>query len=472
MQVVVKKLSINTCSNICILPKDVYKALNLDAEITYTFHFGLSMATPVLKCSESNDKVMYTSYDLFDKLNLLQNSTINIWRKGSDIHLGPVVGIFTSKNHVMIMSEKSINRNAREHINAGRSEGCICYYFYASSIDWARKRVKGFAYMPEIKKCGFSWFPLPEVLYDKVPAGRSKKYPVITETRRKLKNTPGIKPINSLNVLGKLETYEALVKYDESKKYLPETIIYSSFDDVTRMLDKNDLIFLKSYYGGGGSEVLSIEQIHNKYKFNYYDNGPHEIILDKINEVKKLVTKYVGTKKFIVQQGIRLLPYKGCNMDVRLFVMKNELGKWETIFKGARVTKKDFKITNNHAGGVYAIYEQIYHGLVKEHGSINIPSPEKLSLTATKLAACLELEMGAFGEIGLDLGIDTKGNIWLIEANSKPDKVIRGIRDINGKPLLELISKYYTGSMKNNKILPHALAIFKYAKFLAGVNKT
>lgn len=39
-----------------------------------------------------------------------------------------------------------------------------------------------------------------------------------------------------------------------------------------------------------------------------------------------------------------------------------------------------------------------------------------------KIYECLEESYGAFGEMGIDFGLDNKGKIWFIESNSKPAK--------------------------------------------------
>ncbi|MCM0647046.1 YheC/YheD family protein [Clostridium swellfunianum] len=469
MHVITKKLSINTHLNTCLLPRNIFNSLNLSTETIYTFHFGLSISTCSIGFLETDDNIMYVSEGLLNSLNLFQGAATNIWRKDTSIYLGPVIGILFHREYIRSLLKGSFNYFAVEHTNASLSENCICYYFSPLDIDWKNKRVKGIVYTPELKKCDTYWLPLPNILYDRISSINRNRNSLIARTRRKFKNTPGVKLINSLNVLGKLETYEALVKYTKTKDYLPETIIYSSFNDAIRMLNKNNLIFIKSCYGFGGREVLSIEKACDKYKLNYYHRGPQEIISNNINEVQELVTKFVSNKKFIIQRGINLLKYKGSNMDIRIFVMKNQFGSWESIFKGARIAKQDFRMTNTHAGGVYAMYEQIYDELVEHYELTRIPSPEKLNLISTMLASYIEKKMGKFGEIGLDIGIDLDGAVWLIEANSKPDKELEhDILDINGSPWVKLVPKFYTGTMNNENIQPQALGIFKYAKFLSG----
>lgn len=472
MKVSIKKLSMNTSSTVCILPKNIFDALKLSIETPYTIHFGLSTQTSLINFSEVEEKSMYFPENIFNQLHLLEYTTHNIWKTDKDIFLGPVVGIFVTSVFMKAAIRKRHNYFVKPHIRASLAENCLSYFFSAKDIDWSEKKVKGYTFIPELNKYDLYWFPLPNVLYDKAGGSNKKERPLVMQLRRKFKSNPNMKLINNLNSLGKWEVCKALAKHPEAKKYVPETIIYTSFDDVVHMLSKNELIFIKSYNGSGGREVLSVEKLNNKYKLNYYKMGAKETLLDTINEVQEFATKFIGNKKFIIQQGIRLLTFNDRNMDIRIFIMKNEAGKWESIFKGARIAQGKFKITNTRAGADYAIYEQVYPQLKKQYDFLEVPTTEKLDEAVIILASYIERELGDFGEIGLDIGIDTNGGIWILEANAKPDKELEpNILDINGKPWIKLVPQFYKGTSKNSKIQPQALGIFKYAKFLTGANK-
>lgn len=472
MKVSIRKLSMNTSSTVCVLPKNIFDALKLSTKASYTIHFGLSRQVSLINFSEVEEKNMCFPENVFNQLHLLKYTTYNIWRTDKDIFLGPVVGIFVTTFFMKAAIRKMRNYFVKQHIRASLAENCLSYFFSVNDIDWSEKKIKGYTYIPELNKYDCCWFPLPNVLYDKAGGTYGKQRQRVIQLRKRFKNSLDIKLINNLNQLGKLEVCEALSKHPETKKYVPETIIYKSFDDVLHMLNKNKLIFIKSYYGSGGTEVLSVEKLTNKYKLNYYQMGAKEALLDNINELQEFVTKFIGNKKFIIQQGIRLLTYKGRNMDIRIFIMKNEFGIWESIFKGARIAKGKFTITNTRAGGDYAIYEQIYPQLKEEYSLLEVPNAEKLDEATIMLANYIEKELGNFGEIGLDIGIDINGAIWIIEANAKPDKELEpNIFDIDGKPWVELVPQFYKGTSKNSKIQPQALGILKYAKFLTGANK-
>lgn len=470
--VCIKRLSGDTDSNLCIISNSIFYKLKLTEHKLYTVHVGLVTQDALIQPSKDENKNIYLSENLFNKLSLLENLNLNIWKSDEDIYIGPVVGILfpIGKNNT---DSSKLSPFIKEHIKASQVENCIGYLFSSRHIDWINKRIKGFTYIPDLNKWDYCWLPLPNVLYDRVVGDNKRKGSAIMRAREKFKTFSDAKFINNLNMIGKWEAYKVLAKYEEPKEYLPETIAYSSFEDVIYMINKYNFIFMKSQYGCGGKEVFSLERVDNRYKLSYFKRRQRELFLDDLDEVCKFTTKFVGNKHFIIQHGIRLLTFNGCNMDIRMYIVKNELGVWESVFNGARVSKGNFKLTNANAGGTYAAYEQLYPLLKEQHGLIEVPSTKKLSKVTILLAHYLEQELGSFGEIGFDIGIDVNGRIWMLEANSKPSKKVSPKSvDINGNPLVEVINSLYEGTMKNDTVLPQALAIFKYGKFLSGINSS
>lgn len=472
MEVNIRKLSTGDNLNVCVLPKNIFYTLKLSEKGSYAIHFGATVQNSIINFSEAKEKNMYFPEKVFNQLHLLEYSSYNIWRINNDIYLGPVVGIFVSDSFIKAAIKNKYHYFISQHIRASYVENCLSYFFSAYDVDWSEKKVKGYTFIPELNRYDTCWLPLPDVLYYKIDGTRRKERLLISSLLKKFKNYTDMKLINNLNMLDKWEVCEALAKHPQAKMHMPETIDYSSFDDVLYMLYKYKFAFVKSYYGCGGREVLSVEKLTNKYKLNYYKMGAKEIFLDNIDEVEKFVIKFVGRKKFIVQQGIRSLTYNGRSTDIRMYMMKNEYGIWESIFKGVRIAKKDFNIANIKAGGSYIIYEELYPLLRKQYSHVKIPSAEELNEVSIMLSGYIEKELGAFGEIGVDLAIDTNGHIWILEANSNPGKLVPSLLDINGKPWVDIVPKYYYGTIKGNRVSPLALGIFKYARFLTGTGKS
>ncbi|MNJ53594.1 Endospore coat-associated protein YheD [compost metagenome] len=70
--------------------------------------------------------------------------------------------------------------------------------------------------------------------------------------------------------------------------------------------------------------------------------------------------------------------------------------------------------------------------------------------TALEIAQGIDKYIPAhFGELGIDLAVDTSGRIWLIEVNSKP-------------------SKNDNTPIGDSKIRPSVKQVIEYARYLSG----
>jgi len=181
-------------------------------------------------------------------------------------------------------------------------------------------------------------------------------------------------------------------------------------------------VFLKSFNGCSGTEVIAIQQINNQYRVNYFSKSSwkHKLLItNSLSEIESLVTEFFDKKGFIVQQGIRLIKINERKMDIRVLIQKDRLGEWKVISYFSRLAKKGLQVTNasSGAGEVFNLNE-VYTTLTAK--GICIPTIEEIEKFAVDIAYYLEKEFGKMGEQGIDIGIDDKGQIWFIESNPGP----------------------------------------------------
>ena len=85
----------------------------------------------------------------------------------------------------------------------------------------------------------------------------------------------------------------------------------------------------------------------------------------------------------------------------------------------ARIASEGGIFPNGAAGGEPKRVDLVWRDLTNQDwSSSDIHSKvEQVCMTA---AETLEESLGTFAEIGLDIGIDVNGRVWIIEINSKP----------------------------------------------------
>ncbi|OWZ82774.1 YheC/YheD family protein [Natranaerobius trueperi] len=334
-------------------------------------------------------------------------------------------------------------------LKAGISKNFLTYLFSIDSVDWSKKRVKGLTYVPKLNKWANIWLPLPNVVYDRRARLTKEQRQKATQIRRKFKKELDIKYINRINYFGKWKPFLKLKGYDSMANYLPRTIRYRNFNDVTKMLKTYSFVFLKSFYGSQGKQVISIEKLtSNKYKLRYFKNGMNEVEVNDLKQVKTQIESFIGNKKIIVQQGLRLLKYKDRPFDLRVLVCKDNKGLWNVVKNYARIAKEQKQMYYS-LGGKRMFYDKIYLQLYSSKGDI-VPDSDYIENVAIKIVSCLDKDIGPFGELGLDFAIDINGKLWLLEVNSNPGK----------GP-----GHYY----KNNDYAPEYRFIFDYTEYLCNI---
>lgn len=449
MKVKVNRLSDDKYNDKCLISRDIFDKLNLSDKAEYNIHVGQLNYYSFIKVLENEVNTIMIPDNIFDKLYLVDELDLNIKKENQDIYLGPIVGIFINHYNFPLYEDGSAPKH---HARGAISQNCLCYYFSTESIDWNEKRIKGYTLLPSSEEWANGWFPMPDVIYDRGVGFEQEEKQLVKEIRKRLKNYPNMKIINRRNYLSKKETYEKLFKYPEINKFFPKTINYTSFNDVIIMLKQYDFVFIKASLGSGGKQVLSIEKENEEYKLIFYSGGLKELDLKEINEVRDYVENFTEGRQFIIQEGIRLLKYKGQVFDMRLLTIKNNQGKWRVISNWSRIAKANYTITNYCAGGGLELYENMYNDLIDFYGEDKIPSEKQIEESTIMIAEYIEKAFGSFGEIGMDMAIDIDGKLWFIEANTKPDKdLVEGYDDFDGIP-------------------PQNLAIFEYARYLVGFN--
>ena len=478
MNISIKKLIEPSYESTCAISHEIFEALSLSKDTMYELHLGNLSEIVFINPHESYDASIYLQASAYNRLIPFDDLLLNIWIDNKDIYLGPVIGVFETPRAILRLLQNKDSFYETQHIKSSILEGCLCYYFSNEDINFQEETVIGTTFSPARSKWESFQFPLPDIIYDVGIFLSHQLKPIGKKIRSELRKFPNIKFINSKNGLGKWELYEKLSKYKNINHYLPETIIYTKKDDISLMLSKYNLVFLKSFHGSKGEEIISIEQLDDGIKLNFYDPYEEklkELILNNIDELELIIDDFFRNESFIIQQGISLLKYEGCKFDLRILLQKNEKGIWESSYILCRIAKEDINITNISVGGVALIYEKAYPTLCTSNAINRIPDSTKLLDVAFKIAGYIEREFGFFGELGLDLAIDTSGDIWILEANAKSDKFISDdFCDLYGNKFVDSIIEikqtndpnYKIHCLNSELIYPQATYPFKYAKFL------
>ncbi|WP_084654415.1 YheC/YheD family protein [Paenibacillus zanthoxyli] len=216
-------------------------------------------------------------------------------------------------------------------------------------------------------------------------------------------------------VKGKMIKHQILLNQPEISPYLPETHWFSA-DRAVQMLKKYPSIFIKPNGGSGGAGIIRVRKTVNGYE-TAHDRSRHSLGSPSLHRTLRSYER--SPKQYIVQRGLDLASYKGKLFDLRIYLQK-PAGQWMVSGTVARVAAPHRFVTNHTRGGHAASLPRVLlpvYGNNRSKTRHSINTIRKLSLI---IAKTLNKSFSDIHELGIDFGIDKKGRIWFIEANSRP----------------------------------------------------
>ncbi|MBP1963686.1 YheC/YheD family protein [Paenibacillus aceris] len=263
---------------------------------------------------------------------------------------------------------------------------------------------------------------MPPVIYDRCRYKAAANYQMLKAFRSHHAKLIFL----SRPLANKWSMHQILSENEDIRPYLPVTVRYSSVQELLKFLKKHTLVYVKPKNGTGGRGILRIEQL-----------GPDLYLLQGRNQQRTIIAPYRASEKqlsvklhtlklnndYVVQQGIQLTLKDGRVHDYRLLIQKNGRGEWEVTGCAGRIGPHRSITSNLHGGGSAVSQDKLL--------AYRFASPEKMESIkkemnsfAYKLADFLETKFGKLCELGMDIAVDPRGNVWLLEVNPKPSREV------------------------------------------------
>ncbi|WP_209809741.1 YheC/YheD family protein [Ammoniphilus resinae] len=208
---------------------------------------------------------------------------------------------------------------------------------------------------------------------------------------------------------GKWQKYLILRKDSRLKRALPKTRSYNDKKFWELLKEHRDVI-VKPTNGSGGAGVIRVIASGRK-KFSVH----REVKKRKFHSKRKLIRylrKKIGKNSYIVQQRIHLAKYNHRPFDIRIMVQRRKRKPWKVTGRLVKVAGPGYIITNTarSKGKVIPLKRAVKSSAVRK--KLN-----KIALRATK---CLSRHYRGLRVIGLDMAVDKKKKVWIIETNFAP----------------------------------------------------
>ncbi|GIO42556.1 YheC/YheD family endospore coat-associated protein [Paenibacillus apis] len=335
----------------------------------------------------------------------------------------PVVAVLTIEDKAEQF--RGNRANFRDILRTGRELDFPVYVLTVKDLKLSANRVKGYAYSPEEKEWKRQWFPLPQVIYNRIPQREDEKRPSVRKKIAACLKHANIHLFNPF-FFNKWVLFDWLKKNHSTRTLVPRTRRLRSPQSLEEMLLQYRSLYLKPESGkaGKGIMLLQIDESETKpYRLTIQGVKQRNIVYrtGKLTLLWKRIKRETEKTPYIVQQGIELASYNGRQFDIRTLVQKNGKGTWLVTGIGARLAGYHRITTHVPQGGSVEDPEKL---LIPSFGQETTGYlMNRLKSSAVLIAKQIEkASRNQLGEMSMDLGIDTDGKIWFFEANAKPMK--------------------------------------------------
>jgi len=226
-----------------------------------------------------------------------------------------------------------------------------------------------------------------------------------------------------------------LIHDSRTKTYVPKTLLFSKNNLIT-MLNSFNTVYFKPTDGSGGAKIVKIT------KYNHTYTAKHRMTsktFSSQNELYLWMKSFAGQRSFILQKGITLAKTDGKPFDIRVMVQKTNKGTWKTTAIFCKVGRPGKVATNYNQGGhiqyINATLTNAGYGKEKQE---KIQS--ELRQMGASVAHAFSNQKKGFKELGLDVAIDQRGKLWILEVNTRPQ--FYPLKNMHNKALYSKILNY------------------------------
>lgn len=437
-----------------IMLGEVYlKQWHISHSMSITLRFGTFRKTVKIIPVPKYDG-MRMNQSLGRQLGILTNTALRLQYEASSttLRLGPLIGVLISRDYPSTPDKPfgTITMFCKELVDGSASQGAHVYFFTPNHIAGSSdKQIEGWTFANGWKK---TKLPIPDVVNNRLTSRKLESKASVQSFFKEMKNTHHASVFNE-KFLDKMEVFDALKKDQTVARYLPESHFLRNYTTLKSMCARYSNVFLKPSKGSLGKGIIRVSRHEGDTYQALFTTGTgtrRQVYPNLVKLFSNISTK-MKTIRYQIQQGLTLIEIQKRPVDFRAVVQKNATGKWTLTSVVARTASSQHFVSNLARGGTLSTVSEavaksnIFAG--KEGAA------KRLRTAALTIAEGIDKQIPAhFGELGIDLALDTNGRVWLLEVNSKPSKS-------DNTPL---------NQENDNKIRPSVRNVIQYSRFLSG----
>lgn len=423
------RIRIDTVSSLddglMFVPRSLMKSLPLSSGSYRVAYGGRETRVHVRELPGRNDLGhLQIAESIRRELLLPDGVRVELLVNGTFLRLGYVIGVVAN---VKAEGEAVVGQQAPVFVHlmtAAEELGMTGYVFSPLDIDWTERFVTGYCYDTRRNAWRRRRMPLPDGVYDQIISRTYQKRADVTEQRERLFAHVKPRAFNP-DYFDKSQVHHWLAGSPRTKHLVPDAITFKTVAQATSFLYRCPDVYMKPIHGSLGIGILRLRRKPDGqvlYQMKKKGGGLTQGTAGSISEFLKQFATRLRRGPYLIQETLHLKTWQGRPFDIRMLLQKDSTGKWNRTKTFCRIAQDGDITSNLSTGGDALAVKALLKEVLPGAKAVNRVMRE-LSRIAEDVPAVLEASMeGTLGELGLDLGLDENGRIWVIEINSKPWK--------------------------------------------------
>lgn len=344
--------------------------------------------------------------------------------RGGTLRVGPVIGLLVSRTAAELTPGR-LSRLLRYVPDYSRLHGAVLA-FALDRVDPAARLVEGYCYHPGTGRFEPGVFPYPGAIYRTIGLSRHWKDHFLDAMAGGIFNYP---------YFSKWDMHRWFAGDPAVGSHMPATVRYDSPRRAEEMLRRWGALYIKPASGLGGHGVVRARLDGGMVRFEYREGQQNRRDVVRLGaESDAYFTARFSHGHFLLQQALELIRVGGRVVDFRCVMQKDQSCRWQCRAVIGRLGRRGSVVSNISSGGSAFPAEEL------PRLPVTLPPEEAEALPGRlwkfAFAVCAAVDRAGLrcGTLGLDVGADAAGRLWLIEINNRdPDPTIA--LNIGDRPL-------------------------------------